>query len=294
MYNTSDGKKQFVLDENGFFRLFPKKAENSYKESFGKILMFSGSYGMAGAACLNILGAKALGAGYICAAVPEDIYSIVATRNITPVFLPYSENDLNCVLDFLNRSADISAVCFGSGANNNPCKDKILENLLSTCSVPIVLDAQALSMLSEERFKKLLKTRSAASILTPHAGEFRKLTGKMPEEESRTEAALKAAKDLSSVVVLKGHRTVVADPDGRFYINGSGNQGLAQAGSGDVLTGMICAMLSFSGDPFEAACMAVFAHGLSADELCASHSFQCMPLEEIPQAMDAVFKRHGF
>ncbi|MBQ2311696.1 MAG: bifunctional ADP-dependent NAD(P)H-hydrate dehydratase/NAD(P)H-hydrate epimerase, partial [Firmicutes bacterium] len=88
--------------------------------------------------------------------------------------------------------------------------------------------------------------------------------------------------------------TVVAAPDGRFYVNKTGNQGLAQAGSGDVLAGMVTAMLGFVQDPFEAACMAVFAHGMAADELAKEHSMQQLPLEKIPEVMDKLFFEKGF
>jgi NAD(P)H-hydrate epimerase len=113
-------------------------------------------------------------------------------------------------------------------------------------------------------------------------------------DEDPAEAAAKCASELGVITVLKGPNTVVASPQGRVYINKSGNQGLAQAGSGDVLTGMIAAMLTFVGDQFEAVCMGVFAHGLAADRLCRTHAIQTMPLEKIPQAMDELFYEHGY
>ncbi len=284
----------FDLDEEKFFALFPKRPADAYKGSNGKILLISGSYGMAGAACLNVLGAKALGAGYICVMLPENIYPIVASQNITPVFYPYEgQTNLEFMLDQLGK--ELSAAAFGSGAVRNPRKDNILKYLLSEdTEVPLVLDAEAINMLSERKF--LLGKTPRPLIITPHLGEFCRFTGNASEAVNKdpVRAAADCAAKYGTITVLKGPRTVVASPSGRVYINSSGNQGLAQAGSGDLLTGMITAMLSFIEDPFEAACMGVFAHGLAADKLCEKHSFQCMPLEQIPEAMDQLFKAHGF
>ncbi len=283
---------EFRIDEEEFFKAFPKRPEDAHKGSTGRILLISGSYGMAGAACLNILGAKALGAPYIHVMLPEDIYPIVASRNVTPVFHPVGMAGPRRTL--YEMLPQMRAVAFGSGAVNNNYKEDILEQLITDCSCPLVLDAEALNLLVNRQ--SILKKAKCPVIITPHPGEFRAFTRLTPQQiaEDPLKAAIESAEEYQVITVLKGHRTVVASPDGRIYLNETGNQGLAQAGSGDVLTGMITAMLSFTDDPFEAACMAVFAHGLAADRLCSRHSFQCMPLEKIPEAMDELFKEHGF
>ena len=282
----------FRLDEDEFFRRFPKRAEDAHKGSTGKILLISGSYGMAGAACLNVLGARALGAPYINVMLPQEIYPIVAGRFMEPVYYPYTSE--NYTLTLTPLAANCSAAAYGSGAVNNMNKLDILRLLLWTCKAPVVLDAEALNVLSRNQY--LLEDASSQVIITPHVGEFMQFTDRTKQEMSDdpVEAAAECASQLGVITVLKSHRTIVASPEGRVYVNGSGNQGLAQAGSGDVLTGMITAMLSFVTDPFEAACMGVFAHGLAADELCSIHAHQTMPLDEIPQAMDRLFFTHGF
>ena len=143
---------EFKLNTENFFSRFPKREKDAHKGSFGRILLISGSHGMAGAACLNIIGAKALGAGYICVAVPDDIYSIVASRHITPVFYPYDSNiGSRDVIKTLRNIKDLRSVAFGSGANNNPSKYKILITLLSECRCPLIIDAEALRLISEDR-----------------------------------------------------------------------------------------------------------------------------------------------
>ncbi len=286
------------LDREKFFELFPKRPEDANKGSFGKILLISGSRGMAGAACLNITGAKALGAPYINVALPGEIYQICAGRFLTPVYYPYSDGGT----DRMNGGAEetvsallpnMRAVCFGSGAVNILSKAVIFDTLLDKCRSPLVLDAEAL---------KLLKTRVDAGafgcpvILTPHQGEFCALAEVSLSDIRKDPVGCAAdyASKNNVIMVLKGPRTVVAAPDGRYYINRSGNQGLAQAGSGDVLAGMITAMCCFKEDPFEAACMAVLAHGMAADELAKEHSLQCLPIEDIPAVMDRLFKERGF
>ena len=287
------------LDQYTFFERFPKRPENANKSTYGKILLISGSRGMAGAACLNITGAKALGAPYINVVLPEDIYQICASRFLTPVYYPYGtgQQDLGirCAEDVLSALLpNMRAVCFGSGAVNNFAKSAIFNTLVNDCKAPLVLDAEAL---------KLLKWSGNNAgpfdcplILTPHQGEFSALSDVPLSQiiEDPVRCAAEYAIVNKVIMVLKGPRTVVAAPDGRYFINPSGNQGLAQAGSGDVLAGMITAMIAFIDDPFDAACMAVFAHGLAADELAKEHSRQLLPLEKIPEVMDRLFFEKGF
>ena len=291
MYSKTDSR-QFILNEDEFFRAFPKRPRSAHKGSTGKILLISGSFGMAGAACLNILGARALGAPYINVMLPEEIYPIVASRFMEPVFYPFRTDDFQAV--FEKASEGCRALAFGSGAVHNPCKQEILDLILNSSSIPSVLDAEALNLLKGK--EEQLRNAKAPVIITPHPGEFKHFTDKTAKMTAAdpAEAALQCSALYNVITVLKSHETAAASPDGRVYRNSSGNQGLAQAGSGDVLTGMTAAMLSFIEDPFKAACMAVFAHGIAADELCRNHSHQLMPLEEIPQAMDRLFMKHGF
>ena len=290
------------LDRNKFFELFPKRPKDANKGSTGKILLISGSYGMAGAASLNILGAKALGAPYIHVALPAEIYPICASVHMTPVYHPYESNSGGLMVQEQVSGGDVvkdilpqmKAVCFGSGAVNNFAKRDIFNTLLNDCRVPLVLDAEALKII--KRYDVDMYSFRCPVIITPHQGEFSVLadTSLVSLKEDPVGCACTYSADHNVITVLKGPETIVAAPDGRYYVNKSGNQGLAQTGSGDVLAGMITAMLTFCGDPFDAACMAVFAHGMAADELAAEYSKQLLPLEKIPQAMDRLFFQRGF
>ena len=294
------------LTEELLFSRFPKKGPGAWKGSFGTTLLIAGSCGMPGAACLNVLGAKTLGAPYIHCALPESIYPIAAGRFLTPVWHPFTEeNALKTVREALHSA---SAAAFGSGAVRMPGKEAILRLLLEETDVPAVLDAEALDLFASYEAERTggaglpeIPERPARLILTPHRGEFRRL---LLAEHGREEAEellkrpLSAAADYAArhgvVVILKGPATVCAAPDGRRYINETGNQALAQAGSGDVLAGMAAAMLSFVKDPFFAACAAVFLHGLIADRGLLRFARQTFPLEAFPEIMDGIFREHGF
>lgn len=286
------------IDENWFFERFPKKPENANKGTFGKILLVSGSYGMAGAACLNIIGAKSVGAPYIHVALPSDIYPIVAGQHITPVYHPFNEfktdSPLKDAEDVVSAMlSGIKAVCFGSGAVNNLAKTRIFNTLNNECRAPLVLDAEALKLIKWGGDD--LGNIKCPLIFTPHQGEFSALSevplSSVVEDPVACANAYAAEKNV--IMVLKGPQTVVSSPDGRYYVNKSGSSALAQAGSGDVLAGMMTAMLSFVEDPFEAACMAVYFHGHLADIGLQKHSRQCFPLDDYISIADGLFLKRG-
>lgn len=280
------------MNEDIFFENFPKKDEAAYKGSHGKILLVGGSYGMAGAVCLNILGASTMGAGYINCALPEEIYAIPAGRFMTPVYHPFHGGSWNDVIKPL--AAGASAIGMGSGAVNMTHKRDIMDTILQNSKAPVVLDAEALRMLVHNTY--VLKFVKAPVIITPHIGEFAALINKPVHyvKDHKVQLASEFAADYGVTVVLKGANTIVVSPGGEYYFNQSGNPALAQAGSGDLLTGIMTAMLSFTADTFKAVCMAVWIHGYLADTGLQHHSMQAFPFECYPQLMDDLFRKHGF
>ena len=280
------------MDEERFFASFPRKKENAYKGTYGHCTLIGGSYGMAGALILNITGALTLGAPYIDAACPEIIYPIASAGSLTPVFHPYREDDPLGVIESLLMQSN--AVAFGSGCTNLKRKTDILDFILQTASCPIILDAEALRLLDHNYF--VLKFVKVPVILTPHIGEFATLVNRSIEEVMHEKIPLlkKFAHDYDAIIVLKGPNTIVASPEGELYINRSGCQALAQAGSGDLLTGMIAAMCTFTRNTYQAVCMAVWAHGYLSEYGLRYHSMQNFPLREYPRLMDELFKKHGF
>lgn len=279
------------MDEDLFFANFPKKSETAYKGSLGKALLISGCYGMAGAAGLNILGAETVGIPYLHAAMPEEIYAPLASRFLTPVMHPFGHESWYEVLEPLIHQA--TAIGFGSGAVYMDHKSQILDLILQNSKVPVVLDAEALRLLQHNTY--ILRFASAPVILTPHIGEFSAISN-LPEDairDNRLKTALDFASDYKVIVVLKGPNTIVASPSGEVYINQTGNQALAKAGSGDVLTGMMTAMLAMTRDVFTAVCMAVWLHGYLAELGTKNHSMQNFRLETYPELMDELFRKHG-
>ena len=279
------------MDEDLFFANFPKKSETAYKCSLGKALLISGCYGMAGAAGLNILGAETVGIPYLHAAMPEEIYAPLASRFLTPVMHPFGHESWYEVLEPLIHQA--TAIGFGSGAVYMDHKSQILDLILQNSKVPVVLDAEALRLLQHNTY--ILRFAGAPVILTPHIGEFSAISN-LPEDairDNRLKTALDFASDYKVIVVLKGPNTIVASPSGEVYINQTGNQALAKAGSGDVLTGMMTAMLAMTRDVFTAVCMAVWLHGYLAELGTKNHSMQNFRLETYPELMDELFRKHG-
>jgi hydroxyethylthiazole kinase-like uncharacterized protein yjeF len=280
------------MNEEIFFNHFPKKAENAYKGTFGKTLIIGGSYGMAGAFGLNILGAQTVGASYINAACDEAIYAIAAFRSLTPVFHPFHENNFREVLTPLAETA--SAIAFGSGCTNMKRKNDVLDLVLQNAGGPVILDAEALRLLNHNTW--ILRFARSQVILTPHIGEFADILNQPTAAiiDHRIEYAKDFARKLGVIVVLKGPDTVVASPDGECYLNTSGNQALAQAGSGDLLTGIMAGILTMTRDTWTGVKMAVWLHGYLADLGIQNHSIQNFSLEEYPKIMDYLFKKHGF
>ena len=280
------------MNEELFFASFPKKRENAYKGTFGKTLLIGGCYGMAGALGLNLLGARTVGAPYIQAAVPEEVYQVVASYCMTPVFHPFGSHTWYEVIEPLINSSQ--AIGFGSGAAYMHHKEDILDLILQESRVPVVLDAEALRLLEHNMY--VLRFAKAPVIITPHISEFSAISG-LPVSvirDSKIKSASDFAKDYKVIVILKGPNTVIAFPNGEFYINQTGNQALAQAGAGDLLAGILTGILTMTCDVYTAVCMGVWLHGHLADLGIQSHSIQGFRLESYPELMDELFRKHGF
>ncbi|MBR5134530.1 MAG: NAD(P)H-hydrate dehydratase [Clostridia bacterium] len=247
----------------------PRPADG-HKGTFGRVLSVCGSYGMAGAAMLCGKAALRCGVGLLDMAVVKSIYPIVASQLWEAVFHPLDEtangalsrrayDELSCV------SATANAVVVGCGLSRDPETAELLKRWLPTVTSPLVLDADGLNIASEHIV--LLKAIQAPLVLTPHPAEAARLLGLSVAEVQRDRAA--AAKRLSAtfgaVVVLKGHRTLVALPSGELYINMTGNAGMATGGSGDVLTGVIAALLAQGMPPYDAARAGAYYHGLAGE-----------------------------
>ncbi|MDK2821657.1 MAG: ADP-dependent NAD(P)H-hydrate dehydratase / NAD(P)H-hydrate epimerase [Clostridia bacterium] len=267
-----------LLTEDWVRSHLPSREANGHKGLYGRVLAVGGSPGLTGAIFLASTAALRTGAGLVTAAVPQGIHNILEmkTQEVMTCPLPetaegsLSRDALEPLLDKLTEN-DILAI--GPGLSRNPATVSLIKELLPQIKVPAVIDADALNALATD--VDILKRNHGTLILTPHPGEMGRLLGKTAAkvQEDRLEIARKAACDWQVILVLKGARTVIAWPDGQVYINPTGNPGMATAGSGDILTGIIAGLVAQGLKPGIAAAMGVYIHGAAGD-LAAAYKGQ--------------------
>ena len=268
--------------------LLPDRDAKAHKGDFGKILLLCGSRGFTGAAYLAAMGALRCGAGLVYLGVPESIYAIEAVKLNEPVVFPLSDRDgmlsAEAVPDLLGRLPKMDAVLIGCGLGCSEGTLAVLEAVLKHSRCPVVVDADGINLLGQH--KDLLRGRAFPTLVTPHAGEFLRLGGDPGAD--RLTAASALAGELNCIVVLKGHETCITDGT-VHYINPTGNPGMAVGGSGDLLAGMITALLGQKLAPLEAAAAGVWLHGkagdLVADRLGQYAMLPSDMLDELPRLL---------
>lgn len=256
------------LDHGTVLSLLPDRNPWGHKGNFGKLLLLCGSRGYTGAAFFAAMGALRAGAGLVFLGVPESIYGIEAVKLNEPVIFPLPDESgrlsADAVPEILARLPQMDAVLVGPGLGQSEGTLVVVGAVLENAQCPVVVDADGINVLSAHR--DLLRGRKSPTILTPHDGEFARLGGVIGEDRMAAAAAL--AEDLGCVVLLKGHETCVTDgTDG--YINPTGNPGMAVGGSGDVLAGVITALLGAGLPPLEAAACGAWLHGAAGDRCAA-------------------------
>jgi NAD(P)H-hydrate epimerase len=249
--------------------VLPPRLADSNKGTFGRVLVVAGSRGMSGAAVLSASAALRGGAGLVYLAVPQEILPIVASANPCYLTAPLPQDEQGRIAEaaeatLVNLAQARDVVACGPGLGAGPARTVLLTALLTRTKVPLVLDADALNALVGHTER--LRHRPAPLILTPHPGEFARLIGSdvRAVQANRRELAVRFAADHGLVLVLKGHATLVSDGR-RVYQNGTGNPGMATGGTGDVLTGLIAALLGQGLEAFAAAQLGVYLHGLAGD-----------------------------
>ena len=239
----------------------PRRSKFAYKNTFGHALLLAGSRGKVGAAVLSAGACLRGGVGLLTVAVPGCGYDIIQITHPEAMCLPDPE------ADFISELPDLQsyqAVGIGPGLGQNGASRAVLEKLLRTAKVPLVIDADALNLLGEHR--ELLDLLPANTVLTPHIGEFARLTEKTKDDYHRLDLLREFAQKHRVLVVLKGAYTAVAAPDGQVYFNTTGNPGMGTGGSGDVLTGLLLALRADQRlAPLLAVRLAVLAHGHAGD-----------------------------
>ncbi|MBQ2253155.1 MAG: NAD(P)H-hydrate dehydratase, partial [Clostridia bacterium] len=269
---VNDRPRAFLTDQT-LLTLLPDREPESSKANYGKLLSFCGSRDMPGAAVLAALGALRCGIGLLTCTGNEDTLNVLKTHFCEPIFLPFVETfDETTDLDrtkqsLLKRLPNQTALLVGCGIGTGREQEQILEFSLSESTCPVICDADALTILSTR--EDLLETYGEKLILTPHPGEMARLchTNATEVQLDRIRLAKAFSAHYGCTLVLKGNRTVIASPDGRLCINAFGNPGMAKAGMGDLLSGMIAAFAAQKMQPFDAATLGVYLHARAGD-LC--------------------------
>lgn len=236
------------------------RKEDSHKGDFGHALIIAGSEGMLGAAMLCTKAALLSGAGLVSLSIEKGLFPVIQQSIWEAMTV-----DRDSTLD---RMEKYSVLGIGPGLSTKGNNRRLILGILNTYEGPLVIDADGLNIISEHDLRGELKAYGGGKVLTPHPKEAERLLGISSEEYitmGREKVAMELARLSETTVVLKGHNTIVTDGRERYYINRTGNPGMATAGSGDVLTGVITGLISTGIPTFEAACLGVYVHGLSGD-----------------------------
>lgn len=267
--------------------VLPRRDPWGHKGTFGKVYCLCGSVGFTGAPVFAGRAAMRMGSGLVYLGVPAAIWPVVAAKcdEVMPFPLPDQDGRLALAAeDAIRRAiAPCDAVLMGCGLGRSEASDTLVRRLLDA-EKPLVLDADGINALCGHI--DMLQCRRCATVLTPHEGEFARI-GDLAAGREASAAAFAAEHGV--YLILKGHRTVIAAPDGRLAVNTTGNSGMAKGGSGDILSGMVLSLLGQGMEPFAACCCAVYLHGLAGDLAAEEKTERCMLpadlMEYLPQAV---------
>ena len=273
----------------------PRRAPDAHKGSCGTVMVLAGSAGMTGAARLASLSALRSGAGLVYLGIPESLSDVMESKLTEAIIKSLPETRTRTLsLTSLDRikalMAKADSLVMGPGLSTHPETLELAQAVVKSLKVPAVLDADALTALSGN--VQLLKTQ-APLVLTPHYGEMARLTGRTIAEikENPIQSAGEFAVRYNQIVVLKGAPTVIAGPSGNIWINTTGNSGMATAGSGDVLAGLIAGLLAQGLSPENAAKLGVYLHGLAGDLARENKTEYCLLAGDILDDLPAAYKK---
>lgn len=283
-----------VFNQAEAAELLPERLSYGHKGSFGKVAVLAGSAGMTGAPLLTSKAVLSSGAGlvYLLTAAEIEKITTVQEREIVGQALPSKEGVITAeaLPELLKFAAKVDVIAAGPGLTAGAGIKKLIDGLLTNLEIPLILDADGINAVSD---LNKLKAYQGDLILTPHPGELARLIGKSVKEinQNRIEIARDFAQSYKVNLVLKGAATVTAAADGRVYLNNSGCNGMATAGSGDVLTGIIAALMAQNLTAFEAAALAVYVHGRAGEIGAAKKSDFALMAGDIIDNLAAVWKK---
>ena len=278
----------YLLDEKVESFIEPRKRQ-SHKGTYGHALILAGSYGKIGAAVLSAKACLRSGAGLLTTYVPKCGYNIVQISVPESMCLTDKNEQVLTTLPELNRYNSIGV---GPGIGMDEQTSKMLSSLLQTNTQPLILDADAINLLSAD--KALIDLLPKNTVLTPHIKEFDRLVGTSTNTIQRLEKQRAFSQKYQCIIVLKNAYTSVSDTDGNLYFNSTGNQGMATAGSGDTLTGIITGLLAQGYLPLIAALIGVYFHGKAGDDAVKQKSYSSLIATDIIEKLNIKNKKHIF
>ena len=250
--------------------LLPKRVKDSHKGTYGRAAIIGGSRGMLGAPYLTSMAALRTGTGLVYSIVPKSLENIMAIK-LTEVIIKSAEDKdkgyftKDSISDILKGMEEMDVVAIGPGIGVDKERAELIEEIIKNYKGPIVLDADGINCLSLNPY--ILNNCNQPIIITPHPGELARFLGRSVKEiqENRIYYSKYTSEKYNIIVVLKGFNTIVVAPTGEVYVNATGNPGMATAGSGDLLTGVIASFIGQGISPIDAAKLGVFCHGLAGD-----------------------------
>ncbi|HWB92469.1 MAG TPA: NAD(P)H-hydrate dehydratase [Puia sp.] len=286
------GSEAELLDSAIIGAIYKPRKSFSHKGNFGHALLVTGSYGKIGAAVLSGRSCLKTGAGLVTILVPGCGYAIIQSTLPEAMVLTDPDEKIHTVLPSADGAGGAldkySVVGVGPGLGTDERTVAFLQELLKQYRKSLVVDADALNILSAHT--ELMALLPPYSILTPHPKEFERLFGPSPDDYARLDKAREMAKLHQCIIVLKGHYTYIAMPGGKSYFNSTGNAGMAKGGSGDVLTGILTALLGQTYSPGEAALLGVYLHGLAGDLAAAADSQESMLPTDLTDHLGKAFQ----
>ena len=275
----------YLVEDYEVKNLLRRRPEHCNKYDFGSLLLVAGRYGMIGAAVLSARAAMRAGAGLVTVHCPRCGFEVLQT-SVPEALFSGDKNDI--VTTDIVMTRRYNTVALGPGMGTNDMTVDAIDRFLKNRNLPCVLDADALNCIASRPM--LFESIPQKSILTPHATEFERIFGKFDTEEERLKKAIEVAKTHKLIIVLQAHHTMVVDTTGKVYINTTGNAGMATAGSGDVLTGIISGLLAQGYSPQFSAIMGVYIHGVAGDLAEKVHGSYGMVASDIVENIGRAIK----
>lgn len=260
--------KVHVLEAADMQRSFRNRPPNTHKGTYGHVLVIAGSPGKAGAALMAGRSALRTGSGLVTLAIPKNlrVHLEIPTLEVMTASLPETVKgtvSIDAYDEIMKLTHDKRVLALGPGLSTHPSTVELVYRLIRTVEIPMVIDADGINAVALN--SEVLLEAKAPIVLTPHPGEMARLVPNNPIQNNRIPVARETAQKYNVYIALKGARTIIASPDGNVFVNPTGNPGMATAGSGDVLTGIIAGLISQNVIPIEATKTGVFLHGFAGD-----------------------------